>query len=700
MIFMLGIFYLIACPSEPLPLEQPSESEHNIVLITIDTLRADRLGAYGDPLANTPNIDALAAEGVLFREAHSVTPLTLPAHASILTGEYPKNHSIRDNAGFRLGSEALSIAELLQQQKYHTAAFVSAYVLDGAFGLNQGFDLYRDPFHPVDVSEMNVFGELELPSIEVVNAAISWWKQTEGDKFVWLHLYDPHTPWNPPTDWSGDPYRAEVSYVDSLLGRFLDLIKDESLIILTSDHGESLWEGGEREHGMLIHRAVTRVPLIIRPPDGVENGVSSLARQLPHHPQRPSGVDTELNLEAVPDAPTAAHVVETAVSSVDIAPTIADYIGLELRVDGRSLMPALRQDPLAEHTIYAETLFPTYHYGFHPLSALQTGDRRIEMGTYARGELWTSGEGVSVTAAELEQRDAYFGTQIPQPAPPLGEQAAALAALGYIADSIPFELDEAADPRDLMHVVSQIQQAQTEAPEVAIPKLLDILEAHPLLVDARLSLSLKYSEAGQLVEALAACEAILKQYPMQTTVLNNAAILARQLGQPKEAMAYAEHLMAINPNDPRGYRIAAAIHVDAEASKSVISVAEAGLMVAPEDPNLLYLLGLAYVFEAQPEKAIPKLKAAQQHGSRAADISLWLAIATERSGDIDAAMLLYEKAAQLMTGDLRPWVFGGIMLANANRCQSAESFLINAARRGAIAEPTVQAAIQKCNIRF
>ena len=697
---MFGIITVVACQSELPASDEPVTQNNHVLLITVDTLRADRIGAYGDPLAKTPNMDSLASEGVLFREAHSATPLTLPSHASILTGLYPRQHQIRDNSGFRLGDEALTIAEVLQAAEIHTAAFVSAYVLDGAFGLSQGFDLYRDPFHPMDVSAMSVFGELELPSIEVVNAAISWWKHTEGPKFAWVHLYDPHAPWNPPTDWSGDPYRAEVSYVDSVIGRLIDTVGSETMIILTSDHGESLWEGGEREHGMLIHRAVTRVPLIVRPPGGMPAGETQLPRTLPHQVRRPEGIDSTLNLEPVPDAPKAAHVVNTGVSLVDIAATIAAHLELQFVSDGRSLLPALQMEPLKPVTVYSETLFPAYHYGFHPLTALQTGEKRVELGVWDHGERWTTGDPMPVSEADNDQNRQFFGTEIPQPSPPIGEQGSALAALGYIADSVTLQLEEAPDPRDLIHVVSQIQMAQLESPDIAIPKLEAILSEYPLLVDARLSLSLKYTEAGQLDLALAECAFILDTYPMQTTVLNNAAILSRQLNQPKAALAYAERLIEINASDPRGYRIAAAIHVDAEAPAQVIAVAEAGLVHAPDDPNLLYLLGLAYIFENKPAQSLPHLKSAQQHGSRAGDISLWLAIATERSGDVDGAIALYEKAAQKMTGDLRPWVFGGLMLANANRCSEAESFLVNAARRGAIADPTVQAALKKCQIRF
>ena len=312
---------------------------------------------------------------------------------------------------------------------------LSAYVLDGAFGLNQGLT-FIETLSSNGCSAMTVFGELELPSIEVVNAAISWWKHTEGPKFAWVHLYDPHAPWDPPTEWTGDPYRAEVSYVDSVIGRLIDTVGKDSMIILTSDHGESLWEGGEREHGMLVHRAVTRVPLIVRPPGGIPQG--SLPKvDSSHQVKRPEGVDADLELSSVPDAPQAAHVVNSAVSSVDIAATIAAHLGLPFESDGRSLMPALQAKPLEEQTVYSETLFPTYHYGFHPLTALQTGDNRIELGAWNHGENWLTGESINVTSKDTELSGQFFGPEIPQPAPPLGEQASALAALGYIADSLP-----------------------------------------------------------------------------------------------------------------------------------------------------------------------------------------------------------------------------------------------------------------------
>lgn len=694
------MWWFLSCQTEvSLPVEK-EEPLLSVLLITIDTLRADRIGAYGDPLAQTPIMDALASEGVLFREAHSVTPLTLPSHASILTGLLPREHGLRDNAGFRLSEEVDTIAEAVQENGHHTAAFVSAFVLDSAWGLDQGFQVYRDPFHPMDVAEIQQFGELELPSVEVVNAAVAWWKNTTGPKFSWVHLYDPHEPWAPPIPWEGDPYRGEVHYVDTLLGRLIDGVGDETMIILTSDHGESLWEGGEREHGMLIHRAVTRVPLIVRLPDVLQTSSEHPVWTPVLDLKQPPGTDLELILGPVPDDPKAAHVVETAVSGIDIAPTIADYLGIDFSSSGRSLLPALKSQALSEVPVYSETLFPSYHFGFYPLRAMQNKEQRYEDGEYTVSFNWRTGEKLPPLGEDLILLTSFFGESIPLPGQIEGNQADALAALGYLSDTIPLDLETAPDPRSKMAILSRLHIAEALAPNEAIPLLEDILQDAPGLIDAHLSLSLKLSEIKEQGAALEHCQLILEQYPNHSTALNNAAILAQSMGESVLSLGYATHLQSINPKDVRGYRIEASIHVKNEEPQQVIRVATQGLAVSPEDPNLHYLLALAYVFEAKPSLAIPSLLAAKQFGSRANDISLWLAIATERTGDIDGAMILYEKAAQEMVGDLRPWVMGGVMLVKAKRCEDAEPFLINAAHRGAIADPNVQSAVQKCNIRL
>ena len=185
--------------------------------------------------------------------------------------------------------------ESLKASGYSTGAFISAYVLSHSWGLAQGFETYHDPFHPQDLLEVAAFGEAQLPGNEVLNVAKSWWRDEERSnpdtpRFAWVHLYDPHTPWDPPKTWEGDPYRGEIAKVDHWLGEFFEMT-DDSWVFVTSDHGESLWEHGEREHGVLLHRYVTRVPLIVRPPHGMSGSEEHQAATWLGINMRPDGVD-------------------------------------------------------------------------------------------------------------------------------------------------------------------------------------------------------------------------------------------------------------------------------------------------------------------------------------------------------------------------------------------------------------------------
>ena len=389
---MLFSFIFYSCTPE-LPekytIEEVVSTKTNVLLITIDTLRADRVGAYGDGNAQTKTIDSMARQGVLFREAHSLSPLTLPSHSSILTGLYPKEHGVRDNAGFVLPDKIDTIAEALKADGYETSAFVSAFVLEHSWGLSQGFDRYHDPFHPKDLSKVSALGEAQIPSSDTINAAQAWWENTKGPKFSWVHLYDPHTPWETKT---GDPYRGDIAQADQNLARLIAQTDSSDLIIITSDHGESLWEHGEREHGVLLHRSVTRVPLIVRPPGGIQGVTEPPPRSSFLEVQRPEGVDSRLILAPVKDAPKAGYVVDDVVRLIDIAPTIADYAGVDFSSSGLSLRPFVEGKPQSSRIAYAETLFPYYHLGWSSMTMVQDAQRRVEKGLDARALLWKSSQ--------------------------------------------------------------------------------------------------------------------------------------------------------------------------------------------------------------------------------------------------------------------------------------------------------------------
>ncbi len=698
---IVGVLFLgLACGSDPEPIPMPPEEDPrpDILLVTIDTLRADRVGAYGDPHAATPALDALAREGVLFREAHAVTPLTLPSHASMLTGMYPKNHGLRDNGGFALAEHVPTAAEALSAEGYQTAAFVGAFVLDGAWGLDRGFATYRDPFHPQEVARVGAFGEVELPSAEVVNAAVAWWRSVGKDpkpRFAWVHVYDPHTPWNHHPGWEGDPYRGEIAYADKVLSRLFDTVDDQTLIIVTSDHGEGLWEGGEREHGVLLGPAVTRVPLIIRPPGGLSGEATVASRPGRQAHRRPKGVDTTLQLEPVPDAPRAARVVETPVSGVDIAPTITGWADVAYTADGQSLKPLVEGVETDHAPVYAETFFPLLHFGWSPMAMAQDATVRREEGARITVVQWVDGTvspKVDLLAEVVEQ---WQGDALPEPAALDAETTAALEALGYVTTTVT-PPEDPPDPRDRIESLSALHAAETLPPSARMARLLDLVEREPDMVDAAISLSLVQAELGQVDAARATTRRVLQRWPDHPTALFNAAAMALDASDGNEALLLARRLLALNDQDARGWRIVVAVHALQGDVDSMRDAAREGLAVAADDPNLHYLLALAETQGGDPDQGIVHLEAARRHGSEAPDLDLWLGVAHERAGRIDEATVHYQTATRTMPHDARPWAMAGWMLYKADRCEEAWPFLVNLLKRGAGKDPKVAEASSRC----
>ncbi|MEW6746110.1 MAG: sulfatase-like hydrolase/transferase [Planctomycetota bacterium] len=328
----------------------PEVVARSLLLVSLDTTRADRIGAYGHASAHTPAIDRLAREGLLFLQAYAPVPVTLPSHASLLTGVYPPAHGVQDNAIFKLVPEARVLAEVFAERGFRTGAFVGSLVLDSPYGLDQGFEIYRSPM----AANLGDSPELvERRAEEVVDDASAWLATVQPDErfFAWVHFYDPHYRYDPPERFRRlvpDAYDGEIAYCDEQLGRLLRVLAERGLdrelaVIITADHGESLGEHGEGTHGVFLYEAATRVPLIVHVP-GAPFGSG---RRIPH-----------------------------PVSIVDVVPTVLEILGIpraampDVRVP--SLLASVQGDASAasERAVYMETFMPYHAYRWHPARAL------------------------------------------------------------------------------------------------------------------------------------------------------------------------------------------------------------------------------------------------------------------------------------------------------------------------------------------
>ncbi|MGB2907343.1 MAG: sulfatase-like hydrolase/transferase [Candidatus Aminicenantaceae bacterium] len=314
----------------------------NLLLVTLDTTRADRLGCYGYDRIDTQNIDGIARSGVKFSRAFAHTPLTLPSHANIFLGTTPIQHGVSENATFIIQDEFYSLAEHLQAYGYSTGAFVGAYPLDSRFGLHQGFDTYDDDYGSQHYENE---GFVERPAGSVIERSLQWVRAQKGPWFLWVHCFDPHFPYDPPepfrSDYSEELYDGEIAYVDSKLGDLFNYLLEQGLdektvVVITGDHGESLGEHEEATHGYLAYNSTLWIPLVIRYPG---NTVQEIDEYVCH---------------------------------VDIFPTVCDLLSLEKPsgLQGVSLLPELGKREIKERYIYFESLYPFYSRGWAPLRGL------------------------------------------------------------------------------------------------------------------------------------------------------------------------------------------------------------------------------------------------------------------------------------------------------------------------------------------
>ncbi len=492
---LLGLF---ACRGERAT--KPTAGTGPVILISIDTLRADHLPMYGYDKVETPHLDALRGDSILFANAYSHVPLTLPSHASILTGLLPPGHGVRSNIGYRLRAETPSIPSLLRGAGYATGGAISSYVLRGNTGMSAAFDFYDDA---ISNRSGVAIGILQRSGDATSAIAKTWIQQHEQQPFFFLlHLFEPHAPYSAPepfrSQYASVPYDGEIAATDAIVGDFIAFLKargiyDRATIIFLSDHGEGLRQHGEPEHGIFLYREAIHVPLLVK----------------------------------LPGRGRAGETVTAPVGLVDVLPTVAELTGVQppAKLDGRSLLdPA---DP--QRTIYGETLYPRIHLGWSELRSLQGSQFHFIQAP--RAELYDSASDPGETTNVLsDQRRVYsamrtdlerYGSDVSMPVNVDPEEAKKLAALGYLGSVSSTPAGPLADPKDRIGDIAAMSQAtgllDAGRLDEAIAIYRRIVTENPNFSDAWNQLATSLSRSGRYEEAAAAYRTAIQRSPALAT---------------------------------------------------------------------------------------------------------------------------------------------------------------------------------------
>jgi arylsulfatase A-like enzyme/Flp pilus assembly protein TadD len=506
----------------------------NVLLVTIDTLRADHLGCYGYRAAETPTLDGLAARGVRFTTAIAHAPLTAPSHASILTGLLPLGHGVRDNGSFALPPSPTTLAEAFRKGGYRTAAFVSGFPLDRRFGFGRGFETYDDRMLHGRDSRRAPY--VERTAAEVTRAAVDWIRSARSPWFAWVHYFDPHAPYEPPEDlaqrFSSSPYDGEVAFVDRELGGLLAAATggpSRTLVLVTSDHGESLGQHGEATHGVFVYDATLRVPWIMAGP-GIPRG----------------------------------RVSPVVARGIDVAPTLLDYAGLRIprAMQGRPLRAAADGRPMEDAPTYAESLFCRLNLGWAELHAWRTA--RWKLIDAPKPELYDlgqdPGEARDVSTARAQEvrtlQSALRGALAASPpgasTVPGREVQERLRALGYVAGAAPAR-PTGRDPKDGIALVERLERGLAEArarPALAVDELSAVLAEDPDAPLARRYRAIAYQFAGRYEESVADIRALETRGPLSLEELTVLAESLRLAGRREEALATLDRAAALDPQAP------------------------------------------------------------------------------------------------------------------------------------------------------
>ena len=624
---MLGLLLLLGAAA----------SRPDVLLITIDTLRADHVGAYGYAAAQTPTLDRLAREGVLLEEAVAQVPQTRPSHASLFTGRYPFEHGIRDNISAPLPSKIPTLATLLGRAGYETAAFIGAYPVARPSGLDQGFDTFDDPFSDPPHPTLSPKGERihteprsERRASEIVDHALAWLdKPRDKPFFLWVHLYDPHAPYEPPSPYrqrfARRPYDGEVAYADAQVSRLLAWLdrsrrRANTLVVATSDHGEGLGDHGESEHMLLVYDSTLRVPMLISWPGRLPAG-ARIAGQF---------------------------------RSVDLLPSLLELLALPAAsTSGVSRAADLRSGArIPEGESYAESLYGSLHFGYAPLRALRGhGWKYIDA---PRAELYRvaddAGETKNLLAAQgqvaggmrarLRGYEAAVTRPTPSPDAP-ADAAEKLAALGYLGGGFFAGTPSGADPKDHL--------AEFEANERQMREGLRLYRAADLAGAVRVFSRL----------ARGAATSFNVEYYLGRSLL--------ETQRPAEAAAHLEKAAALAPTSAVAWAYLARAYMAQKQATGAIQAVDRGLRALPDNPGLLSLRGRILLEQGDAAAARATLENARVLDPMAPGVHVDLANLYRGAGDLARARAEAEEALRLEPGSADAHVALGLVLGALGR---------------------------------
>jgi arylsulfatase A-like enzyme/tetratricopeptide (TPR) repeat protein len=597
----LGFWWFRRAPRDPRALvrrlwAKQGVEKPNVVLITLDTTRADHLGCYGYAQARTPSLDALARDGVLFAQAASTAPLTQPAHSSIMTGMYPTFHGVRINGNTALSREQKTIAEVLLEKGYQTGAFIGAFVLDGRWGLNQGFQVYDDRFDLEKHKHLDL-GSVQRPANQVVDAALAWLEgRQQGPFLAWIHLYDPHTPYEPPEPFLSEYgprgmaalYDGEIAFTDQQVGRVVSWLQANGLdkktvVVIIGDHGEGLGSHGEGTHGYFVYDYAMHVPFLVATPFAELRGVR----------------------------------VDSQVSAVDVFPTVLALTGIDAatKAHGRSLLPVMFH-PRTEASTYAygESMTPNLQFGWSPLHYLRS--TRYKLIKAPRPELYDLSvdpeETTNVLARHPEvARDLMDkldrlvdetgrGAPTAEAANLDKETLERLSALGYIGAPVAAKTSDQsqplADPKDKLAIFSAVQQAGElivkDEYAAAAQALESALREEPRMSQARLMLGTSYAELGRTREAKAQYDLVLKDDPRSVQGLIGMANLLMEEGLTDDVIALSKRTLSVDERNAQAHTLLGEVYAAQKKPGEALPHFEKAVEIQPKlTRNQLNLAG-------------------------------------------------------------------------------------------------------------